>query len=64
MEKAFYIKEIEAFVAKVINNRKELEFNPAEGKFQFSSEDYSKHIYSIDEFKTRHSTITEHIATS
>jgi hypothetical protein len=33
MEKAFYIKEIDAIVAKVISNRRDLEFNPAEGKF-------------------------------
>lgn len=33
MEKAFYIKEIDAVVAKVISNRKDLQFSPAEGKF-------------------------------
>lgn len=60
-ERAFFIDALEEFVVKIVRNRKEIDFAPTEKKFQFTPKEYVSHSEAIDEFKTRHSTITDQI---
>lgn len=60
-ERTFAIDQLEEFVLKMIEHRRDIEFNPQQKQYQFTADEYIKHTDAIDEFKTRHSTISNEI---
>ena len=60
-ERTFAIDQLEEFVLRIVEHRRDIEFNPKKKQYQFTADEYIKHTDAIDEFKTRHSTISDEI---
>ena len=60
-EKTFGIDQLHAMVKKLEHQRNHTTYNPAEGKFTFSKNDLVLYTMILDEFQTRHKTLSDKI---
>jgi len=60
-EETFGIDKLQTLVSKIGVKLEQQEFEPANGKFLLQGEDLTKMLTVLDEFKTRHATITADI---
>lgn len=60
-EKAFGMDKLERIIAETQTKRNLLMQDPKKHRFIFSNEDLQAEIRALDEFQTRHKTITERI---
>jgi len=60
-EKTFGIDQLQAMVKKLEHQRKHAQYNPAEGKYMFSKNDLVLYTMLLEEFETRHKTLSDKI---
>ena len=60
-ERTFGIDQLRAMIKKLEGQRKTAVYNPAEGKFIFSKSDLHLYATILDEFETRHKTLSDNI---
>lgn len=60
-EETFGIDKLQNMVEKIGDKFQGGNYNPAEGEFLLTDEDLERTMQVLDEFKTRHATITQSI---
>ena len=60
-EETFGIDKLQNLVSKIGDKFYDGKYNPAEGEYLLNDQDLKKTMQVLDEFKTRHATITQSI---